>query len=225
MKEKTSKIIVITSTAIIGLLILAVILLAVIPVNRGFVFNASNKATTIPEGYHVTNKLADSPDVIIIRRNDQNATTAKSGELVLYADKIKEQGNIYTEIMNKLKTAGEFKILDSMFGGYASKTSGTKQLSSSQTFSELYNEDGEYCVILRWYTPQSIQYVNTNNNTVDYLYDEAYIQLNAKSEVTAINAYLKQYNTTNSYSRVVYFGYLNTYDLYDYATTLTYDVR
>lgn len=199
MKEKTSKIIAITSLSIIGILIISVILLAVISVNRGFEFK-------------------DNPTAITIRKTD--------GEVILYEDKIAEQDGIYTEILSRLKTAGEFKILDSMFGGYGDKTAGTEQLSSSTSFSTLYNEDGEYCIVLRWLnTPQTTEYVNTNGNTITYQYDEAYIQLNSTDAVTKISAYLRQAGTTNTYSRIVYYGYLNTSDLYDYVATLEYDPR
>ena len=92
MKEKTSKIIMITSFSIIGVLILTVILLAVISVNRGFSFE-------------------QDPDTMVVHYGSQTK--------VLYEDKIEEQDGIYTEILNKLNASGNFKVMDSMFGGFA----------------------------------------------------------------------------------------------------------
>lgn len=199
MKEKTSKLIAITSLSLIGIMIIAVILLATISVNRGFNFQKD-------------------PTAITIRKSD--------GEIVLYNDKIEEQGGVYNEILSRLNTSGNFKILDSMFGGYGDKTAGTEQLTSSVSFSTLYNEDGEYCLILRWLDDaQEIEYVNSNGNTIKYKYDEAYIQLSSADAVTKTVAYLRQYGTTNTYSRVVYYGYLNTSGLYDYVEGLEYDPR
>lgn len=199
MKEKTSKIIAITSLSIIGLLILSVILLAVISVNRGFEFK-------------------DDPTAITIRKSD--------GEIILYEDKIEEQDGLYNEIMSRLKAAGDFKVLDSIFGGYSNKVAGTEQQSSSTSFSTLYNEEGEYCIIFRWLSsPQTTKYTNSNGNEINYQYDEAYIQLNKTNAVTRVSAYLRQAGTTNTYSRIVYYGYLNTSSLYDYVSTLEYDPR
>ena len=199
MKEKTSKIIAITSLSLIGILILAVIFAAVITVNRGLSFE-------------------EDPTVITIRKSN--------GEVVLYEDKIDEQGGIYNEVLSQLKSAGDFKVLDSLFGGYGDKTAGTEQLTSSVSFSTLYNEDGEYCLIFRWLNePQTTKYTNSNGNEIIYKYDEAYIQLGSTNAVTKVSAYLRQAGTTNSYSRIVYYGYLNTSNLYDYVKSLEYDPR
>lgn len=199
MKEKTSKIIAITSLSLIGILILAVIFAAVITVNRGLSFE-------------------EDPTVITIRKSN--------GEVVLYEDKIDEQGGIYNEVLSQLKSAGDFKVLDSLFGGYGDKTAGTEQLTSSVSFSTLYNEDGEYCLIFRWLNePQTTKYTNSNGKEIIYKYDEAYIQLGSTNAVTKVSAYLRQAGTTNSYSRIVYYGYLNTSNLYDYVKSLEYDPR
>ena len=196
MKEKTSKIIAITSLSLIGVLILTVILLAVIPVNRGFNFESQ-------------------PDVLTIKKAD--------GQVVLYEDKIAEQGDTYNKVLSMLKDSGSSKILDSIYNGSINAKSGTERLQVSQPFSELYNESGEYCLIMRWFSPLSIDYVNTNNQKVNYKYDTAYIQLSAENNILKVNAYLKEYDKTNTYSYVVYYSYLNTSALYDYVANLEYN--
>ncbi len=195
MKEKTSKIIMITSFSIIGVLILAVILSAVISVNRGFAFN-------------------DKPDTLVVHYGDSSK--------VLYSDKISDQDGIYDELLDKLSDAGRFKVIDSTFGGYGDKSAGTEYLTSSVTFSTLYNESTEACLEFRWQNAQKTTYVNSEGKTIDYSYDRAYISLSSENGVKKINAYLRTSGTTNTYSRVVYYGYLNTCELYEYVASLNY---
>lgn len=196
MKEKTSKIIMITSFSIIGVLILTVILLAVISVNRGFSFE-------------------QDPDTMVVHYGSQTK--------VLYEDKIEEQDGIYTEILNKLNASGNFKVMDSMFGGFGDKYAGTEYLSSSVTFSTLYSSSGDCCLEFRWQNPQKTSYLNTEGEKVEYSYDRAYIKLSNADAVTKINAYLRTSGTTNTYAHVVYYGYLNTFDLYNYVSNLDFD--
>lgn len=195
MKEKTSKIIVITSLSLIGILILTVLLLAVIPIHRGFNFE-------------------QQPDVVTLKKSN--------GQVVLYANK-EDQKATYNEVLNMLNAGGDAKILDSIYNGSINAKSGVERLNRSQPFSELYDSADEYCLILRWYTPLSAKYVNDNKQTVTYEYDVAYIQLNSNNGINKIYAYLKEYNKTNTYSYVASYTWLNTSALYDYATKLEYN--
>ena len=191
MKEKTAKIVMITSLSVIGVLILSILLLAVISVNRGFKFN-------------------QDPDTIVLHNG--------SNSVVFYSDKIEEQGGVFTDVLNKVKNSGNFKILDSIFGGYSSKTDGTEYLSSSVTFSTLYATTDDYCIEYRWHAVQKIKYTN-NDSEVEYSYDRAYFAITKEDAVTKVSAYLRAANTTNTYSRVVYYGYLNTSDIFEYVST------
>ena len=195
MKEKTAKIVMITSLSVIGVLILSIILLAVISVNRGFSFN-------------------QEPDTIVVHNG--------SSSIVLYSDTIEQQDNLFNEIQQQVNKAGSFKVLDSIFGGYASKSAGTEYLSSSVTFSTLYASSGNYCIEYRWHAVQKIKY-QKDDEEVEYSFDRAYFKITNENAVTKVNAYLRAANTTNTYSRVVYFGYLNTANLYDYVSGLTYN--
>ena len=196
MKEKTAKIVMITSLSVIGVLILSILLLAVISVDRGFKFN-------------------QNPDTIVLHNG--------SSSVVLYSDKIEEQDGVFTQVLNKVDGAGKFKVLDSMFGGYSSKTDGTEYLSSSVTFSTLYSTSGEYCIEYRWHAAQKINYTNNEGTKVEYSYDRAYFKVSQENAVTKVSAYLRAANTSNTYSRVVYYGYLNTSDLYDYVSNISYN--
>lgn len=196
MKEKAAKIVMITSLSVIGVLILSIILLAVISVNHGFKFN-------------------QEPDTIVVHNG--------SSSVILYSDTIEEQNGVFNEIQNKVNASGQFKILDSIFGGYASKNDGTEYLSSSVTFSTLYSATGDYCIEYRWHAAQKIKYAKDNGEQVEYTYDRAYFKVTSDNAVTKVNAYLRASNTTNTYSRVVYYGYLNTTDLFDYVSGLTYN--
>ena len=195
MKEKAAKIVMITSLSVIGLLIISIILMATISVNRGFSFS-------------------QEPDTIVVHNG--------SSSLVLYSDKIEEQDGIYNDIQNKVNEAGYFKVLDSIFGGYSQKGAGTEYLDQSVTFSTLYANEGDYCIEYRWHAAQKVKYTK-GDEEVEYSYDRAYFSITKDDQITKVNAYLRAHNTSNTYSRVVYFGYLNTADLYEYASNLTYN--
>ena len=206
MKEKTAKIIMITSLSVIGALILSIILLAVISVNHGFVFNENRNVSDA--------SFTQTPDTIVVHNGSKS--------IVLYSDKIEEQDGVFNDVLNSVMGAGNFKILDSMFGGYSSKGPGIEYLSSSITFSSLYQSEGDYCIEFRWHAAQKISYVN-GEETVEYSYDRAYFAVTEDDAVTKVNAYLRAYNTTNTYSRVVYYAYLNTSSLFDLLAGLNYN--
>ena len=206
MKEKTAKVIMITSLSIIGVLILSVILLAVISVNHGFSFNENRKISDA--------SFNQMPDTIVVHNGSQST--------ILYSDKIEEQDGVFNDVFNAVKDAGNFKIIDSIFGGYASKNPGVEYLSSSVTFSSLYSATGDYCVEFRWHAAQKINYQN-GDETVEYSYDRAYFAVTEGDAVTKVSAYLKAYNTSNTYSRVVYYAYLNTSNLYEVVQGLDYN--
>ena len=196
MKEKAAKIVMITSLSIIGVLILSVILLSVITVNKGFKFN-------------------QTPDTIVLHHGSE--------QISLFSDLDNKQNGMFSEVVKKVEDAGLFKVRDAWFGGYSSKEAGTEYLSSAVSFSTLYSSSNSYCIQYGWHAAQKISYVK-DGKTTQFSYNAAYFVVTEENAVTQVKAYLKDAGTEQTYSRVVYFAYLNTSELYGYLAGLNYAI-
>lgn len=196
MKEKAAKIVMITSLSIIGVLILSVILLSVITVNKGFKFN-------------------QTPDTIVLHHGSE--------QISLFSDLEEKQNGMFSEVINKVESAGLFKVRDAWFGGYSSKNDGTEYLSTAVTFSTLYSSSNSYCIQYGWHAAQKTSYVK-DGKTTEFSYNAAYFVVTEENNVKQVKAYLKEAGKDQTYSRVAYFSYLNTAELYEYLAGLNYAI-
>jgi len=217
MKKKTSKILSITSLSLVGIMILAVISMAVIPTYKGALFLDSGE-TTFTE--------ADKPDIITVRTNTNNE--------VVYYKSVASDSVMYDTLWNAYVDAGSYKVLDSIFIGIASKNSYPERISTSSSMSTLFDTDTEYCLIFTWSNSRTM--VNTDGtdfkykvNTAEYTpdkYARAYISITGDNVINKTSVFLltEAKDFTSGTTRYIYNAYLNTSNLYSIVDDLHYSV-
>ena len=195
-----NKIVAISSLGVVGALLLAVVLMAVIPIN----FNL---------------KLQDKPDSIIIHASGyQQTIVSPSGSA--------DERATYNKILELYNDMGSYSTLNSLFLGLWGK--GIKAgVSDSRSATDLYSTD-VYCVEFRYNTAKPM--LDEKGKQFDWqengpqTYTRIFIPVRSADAVNAVTYYVVNSAEVNPGVRLNYSAYANQSALHEYLSGLTYIV-
>jgi len=193
-----NKVIAITSLSLVGVLMLAVILMALIPINYNL-------------------KLQEKPSLITV-----HSSAGKSS--VFSADGSATSKETYNKILELYNNSGSFSTLNSLFIGLWGKKVEPDRATTSQTISSLY-PSGTYCIEFLYDTSQKMRnsdgsaYVWQANG--EQSYKRLFVPVKSVNEVSALTYYVTDNDTATTVS-FTYSAYSNQFELHKYLATLTY---